>query len=69
MKLSDLKVYFETAKLPPNEIKLNNYTTITDVKKFIDSHIAILEANPGNRSFLPFYTRLLNLYTILTQTK
>ena len=31
---------------------------ITNVKKMIDSHLALLKANPGNARYLPFYNRL-----------
>lgn len=36
-----------------------------DVGLFIDNHIAILRANSGNRTYLPYYNRLLALTKIL----
>ena len=34
---------------------------ITDVQKFIDSHITTLRANSGKRLFMPYYKRLVSL--------
>ena len=48
-----------------NQIRLNQETTITNVSVMINSHVKMLEANPGNRTFMPYYDRLVVLLTIL----
>lgn len=45
----------------PNEIRLDAATVITDVPKFIKSHISTLEANTGKLGYLPYYDRLVSL--------
>ncbi len=38
---------------------------ILNVSKMIDSHLALLKANPGNARYLPFYNRLRDVALIL----
>lgn len=48
-----------------NPIQLNQETTVTNVSKMIETHVSMLEANSGNRTFMPYYDRLVVLLTIL----
>jgi hypothetical protein len=48
-----------------NQIRLNQETTITNVSLMINSHVKVLEANSGNRAYIPYYDRLVMLLTIL----
>lgn len=48
-----------------NQIRLNQETNITNVGLMINSHVKMLEANPGNRFYMPYYDRLVMLLTIL----
>jgi hypothetical protein len=48
-----------------NQIRLNQETNITNVSLMINSHVEMLEGNPGNRTFMPYYDRLITLLTIL----
>jgi hypothetical protein len=66
-KPEDLILFFENAKSIPSEIELMKGSVITDTSLFISSHIAVLQANKGNKVFLPYYARLLLLYNILNQ--
>lgn len=59
--LQEIKQYLSNTELLP-QIKLNEYTYISDSKKFIESHITTLERNTGNRTFLPYYERLCDFY-------
>lgn len=36
--------------------------TIIDARRFVDSHISMLEANPKNATFIPYYDRLFEFY-------
>jgi len=38
---------------------------INNVKSFVDSHIEILYHNNGNRTFTPYYDRLIELIKAL----
>ena len=60
-----LELFFEGLKLPSNPLKINEYSTIKDLSKFIDSHIDIVKANNGNRTFLPYLNRLQELKQFL----
>jgi hypothetical protein len=64
MKLDEIEAYLKDAELP-EYIQLSNAERITDVRKFVNSHISTLRANSGNRTFLPHYNRLLALVKIL----
>lgn len=59
--IADLETFFETATLTTVPVKLNNWSTITDVSKFIAGHLAIVKANNGNKTFLPYLERLNEL--------
>ena len=58
MTVPDLKAAFSVATIPQT-MQLIDAIFITDVKKCIDSHIALLESNPGKKNYLPFYNRLV----------
>lgn len=59
--LQEIKQYLSNTEVLP-QIRLNEYTYISDSKIFIESHIATLERNTGNRTFLPHYERLCDYY-------
>lgn len=58
--LSELEQFFKGAKLP-KEIQLEAGTNITDVSKFIDSHLAVLRNNGNKPAYQSFHQRLLTL--------
>lgn len=61
IKLDDLEKELRSKKLPKHPIKLDTCTTITNCNKFIDNHILTLRGNKGNKTFIPYYLRLLKL--------
>ena len=63
MHISELKIKLKNIKI--KEVQLDSATFITDVPKFIDTHISFLERNSGNKKFLPYYNRLLKLLDLL----
>jgi len=63
--ITELETFFSTVNLPDRSIKLNPHTTITDVPKFIESHITPVKANNGNRTFVPYLNRLQELKQVL----
>lgn len=64
--LEEIKDYLSNNEVP-TQLELNEHTYITDSKKFIESHIATLERNTGNRTFLPYYERLCDFYNQVKQ--
>lgn len=38
---------------------------VTDPKKFIDSHVKVLEGQAGKKTYLPYYERLVNYYRLV----
>ena len=60
MKLAEL----ETALKGIKEYKVLNFHfgNIQEPNKFIETHLQFLRSNPGNRRYLPYYTRLLEFY-------
>ena len=48
-----------------NQVRLNQESTVTNVGHMIDAHVKMLEANPGNKVYMPYYDRLVMLLTIL----
>lgn len=48
-----------------NQVRLNQESNITNVGEMIKSHVKILDANPGNRAYMPYYDRLVMLLAIL----
>ena len=51
--------FFNNVTLPTYLLKLKHCGTITNVALFIESHLATLKANNGNKTFLPHLDRLL----------
>lgn len=64
--MKELEAYFATATLP--ETLDMGFYKITNVSKMINSHMALLKANPGNARYLPFWDRLVAVHAILTTT-
>jgi hypothetical protein len=50
----------------PKTIKFDSCSIITDVDKFVQSHIDYVENNIGNKTFLPYLERLQKLKLILS---
>ena len=65
MKLNELEAFFDSIDLPDDLIKLNQAETIIDCKKFVKSHLECLKGQKGNKAYLPYYNRLIQLYKIL----
>lgn len=57
-EVNEFENYFALAALPAQTIRLNGYSMITDVNRFIESHLATLRTYGGNARFLPYLDRL-----------
>jgi hypothetical protein len=65
--IKDLEDFFSKTKLPKDQLKLNNFSTILDCSKFIESHLCIVKANNGKNTFVPYLDRLIELKNHLLQ--
>jgi hypothetical protein len=61
IEISKLEKYFAAVELPRQPVRLNQYTTITNLPLFIESHLSTLKANNGRQIFLPHIHRLQEL--------
>ena len=64
--IAELENYFASIELPTQPIKLNRWSIITNCTLFIESHLAIVKAKNGKRTFLPYLNRLQELKQVLT---
>jgi hypothetical protein len=64
-EIANLEYFFNNVTLPTYLLKLKHCGTITNVALFIESHLATLKANNGNKTFLPHLDRLFELKLLL----
>jgi hypothetical protein len=60
-EIKELEMFFAGATIQDTLIQLNSYSIITDVPKFIKSHLSVVKANHGNPTFSPYLSRLQEL--------
>lgn len=48
-----------------NIVQLNKESKVTNVGMMIKTHLSMLEANSGNKLFMPYWDRLITLLAIL----
>ena len=65
-RISKLKAFFNSIDLPTDEIRLSQCEIITDIQKFIDTHLIRIEQHNGNMTFEPYLLRLEKLKNILS---
>ena len=66
--IEELEKFFDSTDLPSGPIKLNAWSTIIDVRGFIESHIATLKNYNGNPHFRPHLDRLIEFKTLITKS-
>lgn len=68
MTLKELKKELKNMTIP-NQLTIGA-KNFNNVQKTIDSHIRYLEANKGNKAFMPYWYNLLEIYNfIIAQPK
>ena len=68
-QVESLERFFNRAKLLHRPIQLESATTIADVAKMVESHLAIVKAQRDKSRFKPYYNRLMDLKVLLQQSK
>jgi len=58
--VAELEIYFAAASLP-NTFRLDSGALVTDVRRFVEGHLAIVAANNGARFARPYLERLQKL--------
>ena len=66
MDIKDLETFFNSCELP-EQVVLDQCTTLIDPKLFVQTHLKALKSNPGNKTYLPYYDRLVKLYNKLNK--
>lgn len=64
-RIMKLKAFFNSIDLPTDEIRLSQCEIITDVQKFITSHLAYVKRHNGKMTFEPYLLRLEKMKNIL----
>jgi hypothetical protein len=57
-EIEELGMFFSSVEMPIVPVRLNGYITVTDARKFVDSHLETLMTNNGIPAFLPYLSRL-----------
>lgn len=65
MTLKELKKELKKLEIP-NQLTIGA-KTFNNVQKTIDSHIRYLEANKGNKAFMPYWYNLLEIYEFIKE--
>ncbi len=65
-EIAKLQNYFAGITLPSHPIKLNDYSTVSNCSKFIESHLDTVKANNGKPTFSPYLHRLQQIKQLLT---
>ena len=63
--IQELETYFAGTTLPTEPIRLTAGEIITDLPKFIESHLNTLKANNGNPTFIASHCRIIKLKNII----
>lgn len=64
-----LEDFFKEVTTEKQPIQLNASSKIIDLPIFVKNHLAIVKANNGNKTFLPYLNRLQELKLVLTLSK
>ena len=54
--------FFDNYDFKNNELELNHFTKITNLKNFVNTQISYLQSNSGKKLFLPYFDRLNEVY-------
>jgi hypothetical protein len=65
-EVEELIVWFKSVELPTEPIKIDQCTTIINIKLFLNSHFGTVQQNIGKAIAEPCWNRLLKLKEVLT---
>ncbi|MBI9036326.1 MAG: hypothetical protein JEZ03_17840, partial [Bacteroidales bacterium] len=64
-EITELETHFNNIRIPSEPIKLNDWTTITNISLFIENHLNTVKFYNGVKAFKPYLDRLNELKIIL----
>jgi len=64
-KLDELERHFKNSDIPKNQIRIDKCTVVLKPQQFIEAHIATLRGKSGNKTFMPYYERLVKFKNII----
>ena len=64
--VDELENYFKKIQLPKEPIQLDSSGTITDVKKYVEVNLRAAKLHNGERTYRPYFERLLKLKQYLS---
>ena len=67
--ISGLQLFFQTATIPTDPVRLDQCSTILNVPNMVESHFETVKAQNGNPRYLPYILRLESLKQILSTLK
>lgn len=62
--IKEIEAFIKTCELPQT-IQINSGEKITNVKKFLDSHLSFVKERNGDIKFKPYMRRLWKVYKML----
>jgi hypothetical protein len=65
-EITELENFFNSHPLPEQPIRLNSFSLIVDVSKFIESHLCVVKAKDGIEVYRPCLVRLQEFKEVLT---
>jgi hypothetical protein len=67
--IEDLESFFAKAKLPAGPVMLDGCTKIINVELFVSASLQTIKVHNGNKTYFPYYERLLRLKEIIKKQK
>lgn len=69
IKLKELEDFVSNTKFSEEPLQLDQCTLINNQRQFAESHLQVLKANSGNKTIMPYYSRLVRFYNIKKNKK
>ena len=67
--INELEYFVKTENFSDEPLVIDQCTTVTNRRKFAESHLATLKAGTGNKLFMPYYIRLVKFYNLIQDEK
>ena len=65
-RILKIETFFNSIDLPSGEIRLSKSEVVTDVQKFVNSHLSQVKRHNGKMTFAPYLLRLEKLRSIMS---
>ena len=65
ISVKTLSDYFKDYEFTDDEIEISPCETILNIELFDQTHLTAIKNNSGNKTFKPYYDRLVKLYKLL----